>query len=147
MKRQDRKILSLEKKLERKDNSIPKLKKKVWNITSLILRKTLPDKCYTCDHYIEPKRKEVGHFWAKGSHGATYFDFRNLRIQCHSCNLFKSGNLAEYACRLRRELGEDEFSALEKLAHTPKRWSRAELTDLLESRKALLNEIEMSSQI
>lgn len=126
---------------ERADNTIPKLKDRLWRITSKIVRRRAGENCYTCGKYTEPKKREAGHYWTKGGHGAAAFDFRNLRMQCHDCNYWDHGNLAEYQYYLRREIGDKEFDDLRVLAHTQKDWQREELQALIAERRAILKSL------
>lgn len=117
--------------------TLKQLRDKLKKITHKIVRHGVTH-CFTCG-----KQTQVvaGHFWTDGGHSATRYDFDNLRGQCLSCNSFKSGNLAEYAVRLKDEIGEERFEELRRKAHTIKRWSRAELEQLIEERTQQYNNL------
>lgn len=140
------KLLSVEAKI-RANNTIPKLKARLWAVTSLIVRNR-SNKCYTCDTPIPDIRdRHAGHYWTKGGHPATCFDFDNLRVQCVSCNLWNSGNLAEYATRLIRELGQEKYDNLYTKAHQTKKWDRAEMQQLITEYREILNRINEQSDL
>lgn len=124
---------------------IKTLKDTLWKLTSQYVR-SQSNRCFTCDDVIPDfTKRSAGHFWSKGGHGATRFDLDNLRVQCVSCNNFKGGNLSEYAVRLRRDIGDERFDALDQKAHTTKTsWKRDELEQLIEERKSLLNFFDLT---
>jgi len=59
-------------------------------------------KCYTCPTMKHWKEMQLGHFCSR-SYLATRFDELNCRIQCVSCNVFKSGNYPVFALNLTKE--------------------------------------------
>lgn len=81
------------------------LHKKCWQLISFIVRikdaKNGKNSCYTCGIVKPWKELQAGHYW----HGKLDFDTRNLRPQCPSCNMHKSGNLAVYGTKLLEENG------------------------------------------
>jgi len=116
-----------------------KLRTELKRITHKIVR-LQGDKCYCCNKPL-PNIKDrcAGHYWSDGGYSGTRYDFDNLRICCVSCNKFKSGNLAEYGYRLKKELGDDNFERLYMNAHFVKRWTK-------EERKAILSELESRTE-
>ena len=99
-------------KLEKK--SFQQLKKQADKVFSLFIRnKYAKDgkvKCFTCDKIFLVKEIQNGHYISR-----TYLNLRwselNCKPQCVSCNIFKRGNLDEFALRLEKE----ERGTLEKL--------------------------------
>jgi hypothetical protein len=128
----------LQKKLRQPNRRTLKkmLETKLWKITSGIVR-SLSDKCYTCDKPLQYKDRSACHFWAKGTHGAVRYDLDNLRSGCNTCNVWKSGNLAEYAVRLRKEIGDERFEALNTRAHQPHKFTAEELQEMIAEREAI----------
>lgn len=139
LEKQERLALRIGKKLEKlkTKKSISKLKEELWEVTSRIVRLTW-NSCYTCKKYLEFKDRSAGHFWTKGGHSSVKFDFDNLRVQCVTCNNWKSGNLAEYAVRLRDEIGEERFRALNVKAHISIKPTREWLEEEIKRRKEML---------
>ena len=122
--------------LKRKQKGLKQIRKELWKYTSLIVRHGATQ-CFTCG---KVKKLSAGHFWSKGGHPATAFDFANLRPQCDGCNLFNHGALADYAVRLRAEIGDEAFEELNKRAHSGHKWNRADLEDMLAKRKQFVEE-------
>jgi hypothetical protein len=129
-------------RMKTKKPPIKSLKDKLWKLTSQIVR-LQSDSCYTCGKLIPDfRQRAAGHFWSKGGHGATRFHLDNLRVQCFGCNSFKSGNLAEYSSRLLKEIGQERFDELYRLAHlTRPSWKRDELENLITEREELLQNL------
>ena len=127
----------------KKTNSKKELHKKLWKITSQLVR-SQSCYCYTCGNCIpEIGKRHTGHFWTKGGHQASKYELDNLRVQCDSCNRWKGGNLAEYSARLLNEIGSERIEALYKLAHTTKTvWTYEELELMIIERATLLKELE-----
>lgn len=133
------------KQLKLKQKIVPmhKLHKELWTITSKTVRLS-SNHCYTCNKPLEYKDRNAGHYWAQGSHGAARYELDNLRVQCVTCNSFKSGNIAEYGLRLRQEIGDERFDKLALLVHSTRKYSRDELEQMINSRKAALEIIEQN---
>jgi hypothetical protein len=137
--RADGRIKKVKEKVSKK--SMKQLRAELRRITHKIVRLSSPT-CYTCDKHIERwQEREAGHYFTQGAHGSVKFDWDNIRTQCNSCNQHKSGNLNEYAYRLRRELGNERFEALEERAHQIIKFNREELQTLIEERKETLKSL------
>lgn len=127
-----KKLAAVDKKLAKKAKPLKKkLAADLWKIISKKVRES-SDRCYTCDKPLEWKDRSAGHFWSKGGHNAVRYELDNLRVQCVSCNSFRSGYLSEYSVRLRREIGDERFDALEKRAHTLHRYTSDELQEMID---------------
>jgi hypothetical protein len=126
---------------KKKQKSIHKLKTELWGLTSQIVRAS-SHICYTCNRILAYPNRQAGHHFSKGGHQGTMFDLDNLRVQDAACNLFKSGNQAEFSYRLRKELGDERYEALYQRANTPHKWTREALEQLIIERKAILNRLE-----
>lgn len=131
----DRKEKRLLKRLEiakDKPKKVPirLLKITLWKLISTKIRNS-SDNCFTCSKPLAYKDRSACHFWSKGGHGSVRYDEDNLRVGCNSCNLFKSGNLAEYAVRLRSQIGDKRFDELAERAHTLHKHTREELEALI----------------
>ena len=55
--------------------------------------------CYTCGKRVTVKEIQCGHYHSRKNNVITY-DGRNTKPQCQDCNLWKKGNLHEYARKL-----------------------------------------------
>ena len=94
------------------------LHKKAWGVFSKWVRysqvKNGVVQCYTCPVALKPEEMQSGHFF----HGTLDFDTRNIHPQCPQCNLYKSGNLAEYGVRLATEIGVEGMEQLRADSYT-----------------------------
>ncbi len=126
--RQEKRVLKLKEQNGKEGQK--QLMNRLWKLISPIVRNK-SDTCYTCDKYLEFKKRSAGHFWTKKGHPAVRFDLDNLRVQCDDCNRWKSGNCAEYGYRLRKELGEERYEALYLKKGQKKKWTLLELEELI----------------
>lgn len=89
-----------------KRSELKRWKRKTWKLMSEWVRRGSADwrgyvSCYTCGKTIHYKQSHASHFF----HGKLDYDERNLKACCVQCNLYLSGNLAQYAIRLTQENG------------------------------------------
>lgn len=102
-----------------------KLKKKAEKVFHKWIVKRDNYICYTCNK----PGNQAGHYW----HNKLDFDERNLHCQCPACNLWKSGNLAEYGNRLLNEYGKEWMDKLYSDAHQSlNKFDREELENIIE---------------
>lgn len=73
--------------------------------------------CATCGN---PEAKECGHWHSRGSRPDIRYNLYNLAPQCHVCNVYKSGNKAEYDKYIVQRWGLDVFVDLNKQTKTLK---------------------------
>ena len=85
--------------------------------------------CVTCDWRGDYRDCHAGHFIPR-THPVTQFDRRNLSVQCVSCNVFLSANLAKYEEYMLATHGADVVEELKRLKREAKVWTRDELVDL-----------------
>jgi hypothetical protein len=129
------------KSKKKKLKPLPKLEADLWKQVSLYVRKKDADfdgynRCYTCGvakHYTE---LHAGHY-VKRSYKALKFDLRNLRPQCPRCNMFLDGNQDAFAEHLELDYGHGILQELGKLKWQEKRFTREEITGLIEHYKKL----------
>lgn len=83
------------------------LKKTADQLCSEYVRRSYADwkgnvQCFTCPKTAHYRQMQCGHYVSR-----VYTNLRwhlpNLRVQCPGCNIFKKGNMDEYAIRLERE--------------------------------------------
>ena len=90
-------------------DSIPKLKKKLWKVFSLyIRRRDILRGCISCDKYIgSVSEGDAGHYYSRGAcpQPSMYFSEKNVNLQCKSCNGFKEGNKQGYREGLIKKYG------------------------------------------
>jgi len=93
---------------------------KLWKVFSAYIR-TKDDRCYTCGSTNNP---QAGHYIDKSvTRLSLYFDERNVRRQCLSCNMYKSGNKTVYATKLEQEYGFGILQELEAEKSKVSKWT------------------------
>ena len=99
----------LARKPRKKKSPLSKLKKQLWQLCREITIKRDGSDCYTCpSKALEGSNRQLGHFISSSICSTELrYDLNNLRIQCYSCNINKSGNWLAYENRLLQEHGEN----------------------------------------
>jgi len=122
------------KVLEQKASSLgmPQLKAKVQRALNKFCRDRDVQAGLGCISCGKHKTLQGGHYIAQGSCSFLRYHPDNIHGQCDTCNRFLSGNLIEYRINLVKKIGEDRVAWLEANRHQIKKWSREELTQLLE---------------
>ena len=108
-----------ERQSTRKYQKIPKLKvkskklliKELDTIFSLYIRQRDNATCYTCGKQGSVKTMQNGHYISRSFHG-TRWDEENCHCQCVGCNVYRNGNMSEYALRLINDYGVDILQEL-----------------------------------
>ena len=95
--------------------------------------------CISCD--LPPKKKNAGHYYSQGGHSAVRFDEDNIHLQCEHCNTFLSGNLLNYQIGIEKRIGGEKLMQLQAKAHDVKKWTKEELTELIEIYKKKIKNI------
>lgn len=117
----------------RRKKPIKALKKRVWGVISKHVRER-DGRCVTCGstqnpqagHYIHNSDKENNRLGGN----ELWYDLRNINQQCSGCNLFKHGNLPEYAIYLQDKYGEGILKELRDLYNKQKSWAIEELEEI-----------------
>lgn len=92
-----------------KKKSHAQLKRKLWPIFSMYIRKRDKGICFTCGVYAEGSGYHAGHFIPRGVGGlALFFNESNVNGQCAKCNLYLQGNQYIYG----QKLGETKVKEL-----------------------------------
>lgn len=105
-------------------------------------RVRLVPRCISCEQANTPF--EGGHFKPVGSHGEHRYDPRNLHLQCHTCNAYKSGNTEGYIKGLARRYGDYEaFLIIDKLEQRKvRKWTGPELVAMRKKYNAKIRQLE-----
>lgn len=69
--------------------------------------------CFTCNNEKHWRNQQNGHYVSR-SYLSLRFDEQNCNCQCAGCNIFKKGNMDEYAIRLTRKYGKQILDKLNK---------------------------------
>jgi hypothetical protein len=118
-----------------KSKSYGKLKKELDRVFSIFIRQRDKGKCYTCNVKKDPKQMQCGHFFTR-ARMATRWNETNCHCQCVGCNIFKSGNIAEYAVRLEKEYGQGIIQKLRKESLKMRQYKTGELEKLIKHYKS-----------
>ncbi len=86
--------------------------------------------CISCGRVLPFEQMECGHFFSRRSL-STRWDELNCSSQCHDCNVNKIGNLRLYEVSLRQKIGNERFDRLAELHNQERKWSDAELEDMI----------------
>ncbi len=100
-----------------KKPKISKLKKLLWDECRRITFLRYPEpQCYTCEKFgITGSNCHLGHFIPSSVCSVEMrYSLDNLRFQCYSCNIHKSGNWPAYEAHLMIEKGRDFPDLLKK---------------------------------
>lgn len=94
--------------------SISKLKKDLWKLVSLNIRKRDGIKCITCSKLSRKKgSNHAGHFLPSGNCGTLLrYHPRNIHSQCYFCNVNMGGNGAVYYTKMVEKYGQEYVTKL-----------------------------------
>ena len=119
----------------RKKRSYAALKRSLDQIFSLWTRRRFSEdgltvRCCTCGVIKPIAAMQCGHF-QKRHYLATRWEPANNAPQCPSCNIFKSGAMAEYAAWGVDRYGMDWPARMVALSRVPTKYSRSDLEALI----------------
>jgi len=97
--------------------------------------------CVTCGAKAPWQKMQNGHYVSR-SHTATRFDERNCSTQCVSCNMFKGGNMDEYALYLIKTYGKNVLNELNKLKQTIRKIGIPEYKKMIETYKEKILDLD-----
>jgi len=102
-------------------------------------------KCISCSKVKPNEKLQAGHFRSAGHYPSVRFNEKNVHGQCKRCNLFLSGNLADYAKNLTAKIGTEGMQEIEDLVGRSKqlgfKWDRISLIETIEKYKKLNKEL------
>jgi hypothetical protein len=130
--------------MKKKLKKIPALKKEAQLLCNLYIRERDKDKpCISCGQF--KPYLQAGHYWAVGIADALRFDEDNIHGECPRCNAFDPCHLIGYTENLKERIGTERYEELKKRAEDYKKnghkWSRYELTKIIEYYKMKLSEL------
>lgn len=114
-------------------------KKELDRIFSIYIRQRDNGVCISCGDTKHWKYQQNGHYVSR-SHMSLRYDEKNCSCQCMSCNIFKSGNMDEYALALIRKYGKNILLELNKKKHEIRKWSIPELQERIEYYKTKIHD-------
>jgi hypothetical protein len=104
-----------------------KLAQSIFNQYINLRDKGLP--CISCG--CEVKAPNASHFFSVGSTPELRFNELNVHTSCIRCNLYLHGNILEYAIRLPKRIGQENYELLVSLRNIPRKYTIEELKDLI----------------
>ena len=110
--------------------SISQLKKQADKVFSLYIRNRDGGRCYTCGAVKPINEMQNGHYVTRGCNQLRYNE-RNCHCQCVGCNIFKSGNMPEYAVALIKQYGPNILDELQREHRKIKQFTREDLQDII----------------
>lgn len=113
-------------------------KAKLWQVFSEYIRRRDKGICISCNKKSDWKETDAGHYYARTTGLALFFDPRNVNGQCRSCNLFRHGNLPAYALALKQKYGPNILEELDAKRREIKKYTVKEYLDLTEEYKEKL---------
>lgn len=117
-----------------KKKSISQLKKKADSVFSFWVRLRDGFTCFTCGKKGELSSIQNGHYISRAINILRY-DERNCNAQCVGCNVFKHGNIPEYAIRLQEKYGDGILQELHRIKQQFHQFTRQELEAIIEKYK------------
>jgi len=115
---------------KKKLKTISKLKTDADRVFSKWIRERDDFVCFTCGKKGDQYSIHNGHYVSR-SHNILRYDERNCNAQCVGCNIFKSGNMDEYALRLQKKYGDNILKELHKRKQTMHQFTRQELEEII----------------
>ena len=124
---------------------LTKLKAKADKIFSQYVRVRDSDtsgygNCITCNKYDHWKNMQNGHFVSRSCNLLRYDD-ENCNMQCSGCNVFKSGDLYQYAKQLDLKYGDGTAEKLHAQRKQTHKLTIDELNEVIENANAYLKEM------
>lgn len=118
-------------KAKRKFNSSDrsKLLKEAQTAFNAYIRARDGKVCISCGYSGDGRIFHAGHYKSQGGNSSLRFDENNVHSQCVKCNMFLSGNLANYRISLIEKIGIDEVLKLETNKEH-KKWTIDELKEI-----------------
>lgn len=133
--------------MKKKAPSLRNLKARCWKYFSEYIRRKEADEggtnyCFTCGAPKFWKELHAGHFIG-GRTNAVLFEEEIVKPQCLMCNVFLSGNYGVYTLKMLDLHGREKVEEFMALKHQTKKYTRADLEDLIDSYKKKIQELEV----
>ncbi len=96
--------------------------------------------CATCGTCKPVKQMQNGHFQSRGKYPTRWHE-HNTGPQCVGCNMFKQGEQYKMSKYLDEKYGEGTADKMVRLSNTTAKFSDADLLEMIEHYKELLNDL------
>lgn len=113
-----------------KKPTVAKLKKVADKVFSDYIRQRDDYTCFTCGKKGDKTNIQNGHYVSRSFNSLRY-DERNCHAQCVGCNIFKRGNIDEYALGLLRIFSPSILQELAAEKRKIKQFTVSELQELI----------------
>jgi hypothetical protein len=121
--------------------SLAELKKELDRVFSIYIRIRDKGVCISCGDEKYWKYQHCGHYVSR-SYLSLRFDEKNCNVQCISCNIFKKGNMDEYAIALIRKYGKNILEDLNRRKHTSTKFSKQDYERMIALYKRKAKQLE-----
>lgn len=88
--------------------------------------------CISCGKKDDWKKMQAGHYIPKSRGLSIYFEEKNVHCQCVSCNIYRSGNLSDYAVQMVRKYGANILEELDKQRRLTIKYTKQDYYDMIE---------------
>ena len=95
--------------------------------------------CFTCGYVDIYTNMDCGHFISRKNY-LTRYDEYNCQVQCRICNQYLKGNLEVFERNLIEKYGPDLVDKLNASRYKIKKFTHAEVIDIIEYYKGKLND-------
>lgn len=124
---------------KKSSNPLPRLKAKAQEAVNAYIRKRDSEggyfTCISCGRVHPVSNMDAGHYVpVKGSDFLRYHEF-NINGECKGCNGFDEFHLIGYRKNLIEKIGLDAVEWLNENRRTVKKWTRAELEEIINKYK------------
>jgi len=87
---------------------------------SKFIRRRDKHRCQTCGKQMQSNESQCGHYVSRSCF-ALRFSEKNCLCQCVACNVFKKGNLDQFALKLMKKWGDNILYELDEIRKERKR--------------------------
>lgn len=116
--------------------TIPKLTAKAQKVFNAYIRKRDSEDgyftCISCGQTLPIEKMNAGHYIPQKGSSALRFDEDNVHGECEYDNAFNEFHLIPYRKNLIDKIGERRVLEMESQFRLVKRWTRAELNEIIE---------------
>ena len=102
--------------------------------------------CVTCGISLPIAKIQNGHYIPRNVL-ATRYDEDNCYPQCVGCNIFKSGNLGEYAHYITRNFGVERLNYLHEMKHVTRKITAPEYEEMIDKWEDEIRDMETGISI
>lgn len=108
--------------------TLSQIKKEFDRVFSIYIRLRDKGVCISCGSKAVWTKMQNGHYVSR-AHMSLRYDESNCNCQCVGCNIFKNGNMDEYALALIKKHGNDILNVLNKKKQEIRKWTVAEMEE------------------